>query len=129
MAKHNEIGKIGEDIAVKYLIGKDFNIIKRNHLCKIGEIDIVASDKESLIFVEVKSKKVKDFDETKQIYFKPEDNMSYEKKIKMKKAIKHYLLINNINEYQEKIEIMLIVVFIKELDKKARIKMYRNLFL
>jgi len=42
MAKHNEIGKIGENIAVKYLKNNGFLIIGRNFLCKMGEIDIVA---------------------------------------------------------------------------------------
>jgi len=42
MAKHNEIGKIGENVAVKYLKNNGFLIIERNFLCKMGEIDIIA---------------------------------------------------------------------------------------
>lgn len=42
MAKHNEIGKIGEKIAQIYLIQKGFSIICLNFNCRQGEIDIIA---------------------------------------------------------------------------------------
>lgn len=129
MAEHNTIGKIGEDIAMRYLLNKGFNIIERNYLCKVGEIDIISYEKNSLIFVEVKSKKVKSFLEVKDLYYKPEDNMSYKKKLRMKRAIRHYLSFNKIDEYKINIEIMVIVVFIEIISKKAKIKLYRNVFL
>jgi len=129
MAEHNKIGKIGEDIAVKYLLSKGFNIIERNYLCRVGEIDIISHEKNSLIFIEVKSKKVKSFSEVKDLYYKPEDNMSYKKKLRMKRAIRHYLSFNKIDEYKINIEIIVIVVFMEIVSKKAKIKMYRNVIL
>ena len=129
MAEHNKIGKIGEEIAVKYLLNKGFNVIERNYLCKIGEIDIISHENDSFIFIEVKSKKVKSFSEVKDLHYKPEDNMSYKKKLKMKRAIRHYLSFHKIDEYKKDIEVMLVVVFIEEITKKAKIKLYRNIFL
>lgn len=127
MAEHNKIGKIGEEIAVKYLLGKKFNIVERNYLCKIGEIDIISHENDSLIFIEVKSKKVKTFLEIKNLDYKPEDNMSYKKKLRMKRAIRHYLSFKKIDEYKKNIEVVLVVVFIEEITKKAKIKIYRNI--
>lgn len=129
MAEHNKIGKIGEEIAVKYLLGKKFNIVERNYLCKIGEIDIISHENDSLIFIEVKSKKVKTFLEIKNLDYKPEDNMSYKKKLRMKRAIRHYLSFKKIDEYKKNIEVVLVVVFIEEITKKAKIKIYRNIIL
>lgn len=129
MAEHNKIGKIGEEIATKYLLNKEFNIIERNYLCKIGEIDIISYESNSLMFVEVKSKKVKSFSDVKDLCYKPEDNMSYKKKLRMKRAIRHYLSFHKIDEYQTNIEVILIVVFIEEINKKAKIKLYRNIIL
>lgn len=129
MAKHNKIGKIGEEIALKYLLSKKFNIIERNYFCKIGEIDIISHEKDSLIFIEVKSKKVKTFLEIKNLDYKPEDNMSYKKKLRMKRAIRHYLSFKKIDEYKKNIEAVLVVVFIEEITKKAKIKIYRNIIL
>jgi len=48
MAKHNNIGKIGEEIAVKYLINNNFNILERNFNCREGEIDIICNKKEEI---------------------------------------------------------------------------------
>ena len=53
-----EAGKSGEDIAVDYLISKNYEIIKRNfRFGKSGEIDIICRDKNILVFVEVKTRK------------------------------------------------------------------------
>lgn len=58
MAEKNkrDIGKEGEDIAAKYLKEKGFEIIARNYHYSHGEIDIIANDKNQLVFVEVKSR-------------------------------------------------------------------------
>ena len=57
MDKYNKIiGNYGEDIAVKFLQKNKYKIIERNFLCKCGEIDIIAKDKNILVFVEVKSR-------------------------------------------------------------------------
>lgn len=52
----NTFGKRGEIIAENYLIQKGYKIIETNHKNKIGEIDIIAKDKDYLVFVEVKTK-------------------------------------------------------------------------
>ncbi len=53
-----EIGNIGEDLAVKYLKKNKYRIIERNfNVPKIGEIDIIAKDKDYLVFVEVRLRK------------------------------------------------------------------------
>lgn len=49
-------GKIGEDLAEKYLVEKDYYILARNYHSRFGEIDIIASDGKSLVFVEVKTR-------------------------------------------------------------------------
>jgi len=50
------LGKWGEDQAAKFLRKKRFKIVERNFTCRLGEIDIIARDKDSLVFVEVKTK-------------------------------------------------------------------------
>lgn len=49
-------GKTGEDIAVKYLKDKGYEIMERNFSTDVGEIDIIAAGEGYLIFVEVKSR-------------------------------------------------------------------------
>lgn len=47
-------GKYGEDLACKFLAGLDYEIIQRNFLIRGGEIDIIALDGDTTVFVEVK---------------------------------------------------------------------------
>ena len=51
------LGEKGEGLAEKFLRKKGYNILKRNFKTSIGEIDIIALDKECLVFIEVKSRK------------------------------------------------------------------------
>jgi len=54
--KNKQVGKIGENLAVLHLQNKGYQILERNWGNKWGEIDIIARDKDTLIFVEVKTK-------------------------------------------------------------------------
>ena len=50
------LGFKGEELAVQYLKKKGYKVIERNYRCQWGEIDLIARDKETLIFVEIKSR-------------------------------------------------------------------------
>lgn len=50
-------GKLAEDAAAEFLIQAGLQIIERNFLCKMGELDLIAQDKDSLVFVEVRFRK------------------------------------------------------------------------
>ncbi|MBU1127210.1 MAG: YraN family protein [Patescibacteria group bacterium] len=54
-------GKIGEQIAFEFLAKKGFKIIAQNWQNRFGEIDLIAIDKDILVFVEVKLKIGEDF--------------------------------------------------------------------
>lgn len=56
-----EQGKYGEDLAAKFLVGLDYEIIERNFLIRGGEIDIVARDGETTVIVEVKLRSGDDY--------------------------------------------------------------------
>lgn len=51
-----KIGRFGEDEAEKYLKQKGYKILERNFSCKRGEIDIIALDKDEIVFVEIKAR-------------------------------------------------------------------------
>ena len=61
MIAKNISGKFGEAYAAKYLEENGYKIIRRNYKTKIAEIDIVAMDGDVLCFVEVKTRKNKEF--------------------------------------------------------------------
>jgi putative endonuclease len=62
-AKHTRIhtGRIGEDRAVLFLSALGYTIHKRNWRCRIGEIDIIARDDLTWVFVEVRTRRTSHF--------------------------------------------------------------------
>ena len=56
MISKSEIGKHGEDIACKFLKKEGYKIVARNKHESHNEIDIIASNKEYIVFVEVKTR-------------------------------------------------------------------------
>ena len=57
MAHHNELGKIGEQLAVDYLLKNGYEILERNFFYDKAEIDIIAQKEEGIIVVvEVKTR-------------------------------------------------------------------------
>ena len=61
MAKHNDFGKLGEELAVNYLIGKGYEILERNWRNIHKEIDIIAKDGKDLVIVEVKTRQTDEY--------------------------------------------------------------------
>ena len=54
--KKQQTGRLGEDLACRALKKKGYHIIERNYRCRHGEIDVVASKDDCLIFIEVRSR-------------------------------------------------------------------------
>lgn len=54
---HNkELGERGERAAVRFLERRGYEILERNWTCSAGEADIIATDEDTLIFIEVKTR-------------------------------------------------------------------------
>lgn len=61
MAKHNELGKKGEQMAVDYLLKMGYHILDRNYRFDRAEVDIIAQTEDILAIIEVKSRSTTDF--------------------------------------------------------------------
>ncbi|HLO26273.1 MAG TPA: YraN family protein [Geobacteraceae bacterium] len=55
------LGARGEAIAAAYLKGQKFTIVERNFRCRCGEVDIIARDGKSFVFIEVKARRTLSF--------------------------------------------------------------------
>lgn len=95
------IGKIGEDLACKYLGKNNYKIIERNYYCKQGEIDIIAKDEytKELIFIEVKTR-------TNLHYGRPAEGIDNKKKKHIYKAGEYYLYKNELEEISVRIDVI-----------------------
>lgn len=57
VSRHVELGRQGEDAAVEYLRRLGYVVVARNYRNRCGEIDIVARDKDTVCFIEVKTRR------------------------------------------------------------------------
>ena len=64
--KEKLIGRLGENAAADYLRKKRYKIIGANYSCRLGEIDLIAENRENVVFVEVKSRKNADFAQARE---------------------------------------------------------------
>ena len=99
MYQRHEIGKIGEDIATRYLEQIGYEIIQRNFECKIGEIDIIAKDKEKIVFVEVKTR-------ASTLYGQPKDAVDVTKKKHIYRTAEFYIYIRHLENYSVRIDVI-----------------------
>ena len=70
MAIHSDqiksTGRWGEAQAEKFLRKKGYRTVERNYSCRFGEIDLIVSDREYLVFVEVKTRRSNEFAEARE---------------------------------------------------------------
>ncbi|MDP3150279.1 MAG: YraN family protein [Ignavibacteria bacterium] len=112
-----EKGKEGEEKAVTLLIEKGFEIIERNYRYGKGEIDIIARDKEFLVFVEVKSRESLE-------YGKPEEAITKRKMSQIRKITEAYLAEKNITNENIRFDVVAILF----LNGEISIEHYENAF-
>ena len=55
--QRRQIGKSGEEAAVRYLKKRGYKVLEQNFSCPVGEIDIIVRDKKTIVFVEVKTRR------------------------------------------------------------------------
>lgn len=90
MAEHNELGKLGEEMAVEFLEKNGYKILETNWTFQKAEIDIIAQKDNTLAIVEVKTRSSIDFG-LPQDFVKP-------KKIQLLvKAVNEYVVSNNLD--------------------------------
>ncbi len=78
------LGLKGEMAAKRYLKKKGFKILKTNYQCRFGELDLIAMDKDCLVFCEVKTR-------SEGMIAAPYESVTYAKRQKMIKTASFFL--------------------------------------
>lgn len=114
-------GKSGEEMAKDLLLQKGYKLVEMNYENKIGEIDLIMTDKDFLVFVEVKLKIGDKFGI-------PEDMIDKRKLWQIKKVSESYLVLENkkINKFK-KYRIDAVCVVLNENKETERITHYENI--
>jgi len=144
--KHNQnIGKIGEETACKFLMKQGYQIVLRNYWKKWGEIDIIVKKDHIIHFVEVKTVSkdltsvgikvnVVSHENNKYVNhetsddYRPEDNIHPWKLKRLSRAIQTYLIENNMSE-DDKWQFDAITVFLDIKNKTATVDHIKDIIL
>lgn len=124
--KKSNLGQLGEKAAVKYLKKKCYKIIALNFQNikgrRVGEIDIIAKEKDQIVFVEVKTRELESYEDTL-----PEESITRQKLYKLQKIAQVYINENNLWDYPYRFDA--ISVWISQDRKTAKVKHLESIFL
>ena len=116
MAEHNELGKLGEELAVEFLQQNGYTILETNWVFQKAEIDIIAQKNSVLAVVEVKTRSSIEFG-LPQDFVKP-------KKIQLLvKAVNEYVIANDLE-----VEVRFDIIAIYKEDKTYKIEHIEDAF-
>jgi putative endonuclease len=110
-------GKEGEKIAAAFLKKNGYRIIEINFRCPIGEIDIVAKEKDDVVFVEVKTRK------SMELGY-PEQAVGIRKQKKMSQLALWYLQKKKIADTNARFDVVAVTL----IPKKNEVKLIKNAF-
>lgn len=94
---NKELGQIGENIAIDYLLKQGLQLKEQNFRCPLGEIDIILTDKKTLVFCEVKTRADLEFGN-------PIDFITKHKLSRIERVGTYYMMMNNIAQWECRID-------------------------
>lgn len=115
--QRQKFGKASESVAVRHLKKNGYKILQQNYRTKLGEIDIIAKDKQTLVFVEVKARKSDHFGH-------PKWALTPKKQRKISMVALYYLKATK----QQNVKARFDVVTVSSLPNKPRIEIIKNAF-
>src|SRR5947208_4764765 len=114
-----ELAQLGEEHACKHVASLGYRIVKRNfRLGKVGEIDIVAYDGDTLVFVEVKTR-------VDYSYGPPEASVDPRKQAQLKRVARGYYYVNAIQEAVCRFD----VIAVELMGKSVELRHHKNAFI
>lgn len=99
MSDAHALGKSGEEAAIAYLKKKKLRILQQGFRFHRGEIDIIAYDKDTLVFIEVKTRQSLEFG-------LPEESVTAPKQQQIRRIAEAYLAMNNLHHVPCRFDIM-----------------------
>lgn len=100
---NKKIGDYGEDLSKKYLITKGYTILACNYKTKLGEIDIIGSKKETIIFIEVKTRRTNSFG-------LPREAVNYKKQMVLKKLAQQYIQYKSLKNMNFRFDVIEVII-------------------
>jgi len=101
--QEKELGKKGEEVALRFLKKKGYKIIQQNYVCEMGEMDIIAREKDTLVFVEVKTR-------TSMAFGPPQLAVNSTKQMQLSKVALYFLKEKRLEDIKARFDVVAILV-------------------
>ena len=111
------LGRLGEDLARKRLKKLGYRILVTNYRCPLGEIDLIASDGDTVVFVEIKTRRNASKGQAKEAVNK-------RKQSQLSKSALFYMKSNNLWDRKARFD----VVAVELCDEKKEIEVIKDAF-
>lgn len=118
-SRHLQIGHQGEAIALKQLKKTGYKIVEKNYRSKLGEIDIIAKDQDTLSFIEVKTRQ-------STRYGHPKGAITPKKQRKLSMVALGYLKETNQSYHKARFDVVSILLTAD--GKKPLVEIVKNAF-
>jgi putative endonuclease len=112
-----ELGKKGEEVAVRFLKKSGYHIIQRNYACRMGEMDVIAKEKDTLVFVEVKTR-------TSTLFGSPQLAVNISKQKQISKVALNFLKEKHLEDVKARFDVVAILLG----PKGEQIELIRDAF-
>jgi putative endonuclease len=97
------LGKAGEDLACRELRRRGYTVLARRYRTRVGEIDIVARDGETVVFVEVKAR-------TTSRFGAPQEAVTWRKRARLRALAADYLSRHNLTDSPCRFEVVAVTI-------------------
>lgn len=115
--KRRDTGIRGEKLAKDFLKKRGYRILETNYRCPEGEIDIIAKDKDDLVFIEVRTK-------TSLEFGSPEESITLTKKERLRTTAARYRQAHNDLPLSWRIDV--VAVELNQQGQLLRIELVEN---
>lgn len=99
MSRAHALGQSGEEAALEYFRRRKYEILRRGFRFQRGEIDIIARDRETLVFIEVKTRQ-------RWEHGRPEESVTPAKQRRIRRVAEAYLALNNLPDIPCRFDIL-----------------------
>jgi putative endonuclease len=97
--KPKPLGRRGEDLAASHLRDKGWEILERNYRTRLGEVDLICQDGNTIVFVEVKTRASSGF-------ARPDESVTHRKQAKLRRLVEEYLVSHRLESHDVRLDVL-----------------------
>lgn len=100
---NQQVGKRGEEAALRFLRQRGYRILQKNYVCKMGEVDLIAKEKDTLVFIEVKTR-------TSTAFGPPQLAVNAAKQIQLSQAALSFLKEKRLEDVRARFDVVAVLL-------------------